>query len=184
MKKIILTAFAGVSLLISGTPVFAELFSVSVGIPMSHTITGKTSSGAKTAESDGVSGSFVHAKLPLIPVGLGIESYKTKVKDSSPLKIATMMFDIFYLLPIPIINLTLGVGVGSTELQCDWCADTYDKGTANQWYASFGMPIIPLFDLHLSYRSVNTKIGIKPGSGGGEHDYSGNVMGLGIGFNF
>lgn len=74
---------------------------------MSHTITGETSSGAKTAVSDGVSSSFVHAKLPLIPVGLGIESYKTKVKDSAPLKIATMMVDIFYLLPVPIINLTL-----------------------------------------------------------------------------
>ena len=83
--------------------VYAELFSVSVGVPISHTISDDT-----VAESDGVSGTFMHAKLPLIPVGLGLESYKTNVKNNSSIKISTTMFDIFYLMPIPIINLTLG----------------------------------------------------------------------------
>ena len=39
MKKIIITMFAATSLLLYSTPSFA-LFSVSVGIPMSQTITG------------------------------------------------------------------------------------------------------------------------------------------------
>jgi len=115
--------------------------------------------------------------------GIGMDSYKTKLKDQTPtIEVATMIYNLYYLLPIPIINLTLGVGVGSTELQCNTCSADYDKGTANQWYVSFGMPIIPLFDLHLSYRSVSSKI--KNKSGSMEHDVSGNVMGLGIGFNF
>ena len=173
MKKIILTAFAGVSLLISGTPVFAELFSLSVGIPLSHTITGKT------AESDGVSGSFVHAKLPLIPVGLGIESYKTKVKDSAPLKIATMMFDIFYLLPVPIINLTLGIGSGNVNIVGG--GSNYEKGSATQWYTSIGIPILPLFDIHISYRSITAK---NTKYSGTKLDLSGNVTGLGLTFVF
>ena len=173
MKKIILTAFAGISLLISGTPVFAELFSVSVGIPLSHTITGKT------AESDGVSGSFVHAKLPLIPVGLGIESYKTKVKDSAPLKIATMMFDIFYLLPVPIINLTLGIGSGNVNIVGG--GSNYEKGSATQWYTSIGIPILPLFDIHISYRSITAK---NTKSSGDKMDLSGNVTGVGLAFVF
>ena len=173
MKKIILTAFAGVSLLISGTPVFAELFSVSVGIPLSHTITGKT------AESDGVSGSFVHAKLPLIPVGLGIESYKTKVKDSSPLKIATMMFDIFYLLPVPVINLTLGIGTGNVNIVGG--GSNYEKGSATQWYTSIGIPILPLFDIHISYRSITAK---NTKYSGTKLDLSGNVTGVGLAFVF
>ena len=176
MKKIILTAFAGVSLLISGTPVFAELFSVSVGIPLSHTITGKT------AESDGVSGSFVHAKLPLIPVGLGIESYKTKLKDKTPtVELATMIYNLYYLLPIPIINLTIGLGAGSTELLCTTCSAKYDKGKPTQWYASLGVPFFPFFDMHLSYRSITSKIAVKAG---GEFDLSGNVTGVGIMFSF
>ena len=177
MKKIILTVFAASSLLLYSTQAFA-LLSVSVGVPLSHTITGKTNDGGEI-KSDGVSGAFIQVGVPLLP-GIGMDSYKTKLKDNTPtVEVATMIYNLYYLLPIPIINLTLGVGVGSTELQCGDCTA---KGSASQWYASFGMPIIPLFDLHLSYRSVSSKIKEKGGTN--EHDFSGNVMGLGIGFNF
>ena len=176
MKKIILTVFAASSLLLYSTPSFA-LINFSVGVPMSHTITGKTNDGSEI-KAKGVSGTFIQVGVPMLP-GIGIDSYKTKLEDSTT-ELATMIYNLYYLLPIPIINLTLGAGVGSTELQCEDCA-AFAKGTANQWYVSFGMPIIPLFDLHLSYRSVSSKIKIKSGP---EHDLSGNVMGLGIGFNF
>ena len=175
MKKIILTVFAASSLLLYSTQAFA-LLNFSVGVPLSHTFTGKYSSGEEV-KSDGVSGAFIQGGVPLLP-GIGMDSYKTKLKDQDE-EVATMIYNLYYLLPIPIINLTLGVGVGSTELQCGDCTA---KGSASQWYASFGMPIIPLFDLHLSYRSVSSKI--KQKSGTTEHDFSGNVMGLGIGFNF
>ena len=178
MKKIVLTVFAASSLLLYSTQAFA-LLNFSVGVPLSHTFTGKESDGTEI-KSDGVSGAFIQVGVPILP-GIGIDSYKTKLKDKTPtVELATMIYNLYYLLPIPIINLTLGVGVGSTELQCSTCA-AFDKGSASQWYASFGMPIIPLFDLHLSYRSVSSKIKI---ISGGEHDFSGNVMGLGIGFNF
>ena len=177
MKKIILTVFAASSLLLYSTQAFA-LINFSVGVPLSHTITGKYSDGTEI-KSEGVSGTFIQVGVPMLP-GIGIDSYKTKLEDSTT-ELATMIYNLYYLLPIPIINLTLGAGVGSTEMQCGTCAASFDKGTANQWYVSFGMPIIPLFDLHLSYRSVSSKIKI---ISGGEHDLSGNVMGLGIGFNF
>ena len=180
MKKIILTMFAASSLLLYSTQAFA-LINFSVGVPLSHTITGKDSDGTEI-KSDGVSGTFIQVGVPMLP-GIGMDSYKTKLKDSTA-DLATMIYNLYYLLPIPIINLTVGVGTGSTELQCSSCAALFDKGSASQWYASFGMPIIPLFDLHLSYRSVSSKIKIKSIAGGGEHDLSGNVMGLGIGFNF
>ena len=177
MKKIILTVFTASSLLLYSTPSFA-LINFSVGVPMSHTITGKTNDGSEI-KAKGVSGTFIQVGVPMLP-GIGIDSYKTKLEDSTT-ELATMIYNLYYLLPIPIINLTLGAGVGSTEMQCGTCAASFDKGTANQWYVSFGMPIIPLFDSHLSYRSVSSKIKI---ISGGEHDLSGNVMGLGIGFNF
>ena len=180
MKKIILTVFAASSLLLYSTTAFA-LVNFSVGVPLSHTFTGKYHNGTEV-KSDGVSGAFIQVGVPVLP-GIGIDSYKTKLKDNTPtIEVATMIYNLYYLLPIPVINLTLGVGVGSTELQCDTCATSFDKGSASQWYASFGMPIIPLFDLHLSYRSVSSKIKTKTGSA--EHDLGGNVMGLGIGFNF
>ena len=177
MKKIILTVFAASSLLLYSTPSFA-LINFSVGVPLSHTITGKTNVGSEI-KAKGVSGTFIQVGVPMLP-GIGIDSYKSKLEDDVT-ELATMIYNLYYLLPIPIINLTLGAGVGSTEMQCGTCAASFDKGTANQWYVSFGMPIIPLFDLHLSYRSVSSKIKI---ISGGEHDLSGNVMGLGIGFNF
>ena len=178
MKKIILTVFAASSLLLYSTQAFA-LINFSVGVPLSHTITGKYSDGTEI-KSEGVSGTFIQVGVPMLP-GIGMDSYKTKIESDDPFELETMIYNLYYLLPIPIINLTLGVGTGSTTFKCSGCDAYFDKGSASQWYASFGMPIIPLFDLHLSYRSVSSKIKIKSG---GEHDLSGNVMGLGIGFNF
>ena len=178
-RKIILTAFAATSLIFSSTQAFA-LINFSAGIPISHSFTGNWYDG-DAVESDGTSGMFIQVGVPIFP-GVGMDSYKTKLKDTEDAELATMIYNLYYLLPIPIINLTLGVGAGSTELKCDVCSSVFDKGSATQWYASFGFPIIPLFDLHLSYRSVSSKMGIKGSSN--EHDFSGNVMGLGIGFNF
>ena len=106
------------------------------------------------------------------------------------------MYNIFYQFPIPVINLIIGLGSGKTKLDCSACAEEYTDpesgektgykaGEASQWYTSFGFPIIPLFDLHLSYRSVSSKIETTTGSDKGKKDdVGGNVMGLGIGFNF
>ena len=179
MKKIILTVFAASSLLLYSTQAFA-LINFSVGVPLSHTITGKYSDGTEI-KSEGVSGTFIQVGVPMLP-GIGMDSYKTKIESDDPFELETMIYNLYYLLPIPIINLTLGVGTGSTTFKCSGCDAYFDKGSASQWYASFGMPIIPLFDLHLSYRSVSSKIKTKTGSA--EHDFGGNVMGLGIGFNF
>ena len=179
MKKIILTVFAASSLLLYSTQAFA-LINFSVGVPLSHTITGKYSDGTEI-KSEGVSGTFIQVGVPMLP-GIGMDSYKTKIESVDPFELETMIYNLYYLLPIPIINLTLGVGTGSTKFKCSDCDAYFDKGSASQWYASFAMPIIPLFDLHLSYRSVSSKIKTKTGSA--EHDLGGNVMGLGIGFNF
>ena len=93
------------------------------------------------------------------------------------------MYNLYYLLPIPIVNLTIGVGTGKIQYYYGGVAG--DDGAATQWYTSFGMPIIPLFDLHLSYRSISSKIESTSGDDKGKKDdVGGNVMGLGIGFNF
>ena len=179
MKKTILTAFTAASLLIYSTPSFAELFSVSAGVPFSHSFANTK------VESDGVSGFFLAAKLPIM-VGVGIESYQTKIKGTTQ-KLATSMYDIFYQLPIPIVNLTLGLGMGSTELQCGSCS-TFDKGSATQWYTSVGIPIFPFFDAHLSLRRVSSKIKTNAASEdtpkGTEYDVGGTVAGIGIAFGF
>ena len=179
MKKIIIAVFAATSLLLYSTQAFAIL-NFSVGVPLSHSF-----ADTKVAESDGVSGYFIQIGVPMLP-GLGMDSYETKLKCtgcSKVPKLSTSMYNLYYLLPIPIINLTIGLGTGKTEYSYGGVA--IDDGAATQWYTSFGIPIIPLFDLHLSYRSISSKIESTSGSDKGtKYDYGGSVMGLGIGFNF
>ena len=176
MKKIILTVFAATSLLLYSTPSFA--ISLSVGMPMDHTITDDT---IHLAGYDTPSGYFLGVQLPFA-VGLGMDSYKTKLKETET-KLGTDMYNIFYQLPIPVINLIIGLGTGNQALECDGCADVFDKGSATQWYTSIGMPLIPLFDIHLSYRSITSKnINIKASDT--KLDFSGSVTGVGIAFNF
>jgi len=180
MKKIIITVFAASSLLLYSTPSFA--FSVSLGMPMGHTVTGKTN-GVATHEDgyDAPSGFLIGVQLPFA-MGLGIDSYKTKLKETE-VKLGTDMYNIFYQLPIPVINLIFGLGFGNQALECTTCADDYDKGSATQWYTSIGFPILPLFDIHLSYRSITSKnINIKASDT--KLDFSGSVTGVGFAFNF
>ena len=184
MKKIILTVIAASSLLLYSTPSFA-LLNFSVGVPLSHTFTGKTTSGADMESDGSPSGYFIQIGVPLLP-GLGMDSYKTKVKCANctgDLHVATTMYNLYYLLPIPIINLTIGLGTGKTQLESGGVAG--DDGTATQFYTSIGVPLIPLFDIHLSYRSISSKIESTSGDDKGKKDdVGGSVMGLGIGFNF
>ena len=180
IRKIIISCIAATSLICFSTQAFA-LLNFSVGVPLSHTMTGQDTSGSDI-ESDGVSGTFIQIGIPILP-GLGMDNYETKLKDSDT-KIGTTIYNLYYLLPIPVINLTIGAGVGSTEVKCDTCSTFYEKGGATQVYASLGFPIIPLFDLHLSYRSITSKIKRKGLLDGTEVDVSGNVKGIGIMFNF
>jgi hypothetical protein len=183
MKKIILTVFAASSLLLYNTQAFA-LLNFSVGVPLSHTFTGKFSGGTEI-ESDGVSGYFIQIGVPMLP-GIGMDSYKAQVKCptcDNPFYVSTTMYNLYYLLPIPIINLTLGIGTGKSQWESE--GQVGDDGTATQFYTSIGVPIIPLFDIHLSYRSISSKIESTSGDDKGKKDdVGGSVMGLGIGFNF
>ena len=192
MKKIILTVFAASSLLLYSTPSFA--FSVSVGIPMSQTITGKQSGRSYGNAPDKTSGYFLGVSF--LSIGLGMDSYTTKFKtDDSDgawgpggdASLKTNMTNIFYQLPVPVVNLIIGLGMGTTEYDCKFtngdCSKFYEKGAATQWYTSIGMPLLPLFDIHLSYRSITAK-NIKNKSDGTKDDNSGSVTGVGIAFNF
>lgn len=179
MRKIILTVFAASGLLLYSTQAFA-LFNLSFGVPLSHSF-----SDSNVAESDGVSGYFIQVGVPLLP-GLGMDSYETKLKCAGcdkEAKISTSMYNLYYQLPIPIVNLTLGIGAGKTQQL--WGGVALDDGAATQFYANVGIPILPLFDIHLSYRSISSKIESTSGSDKGtEYDFGGSVMGLGLGFNF
>jgi len=180
MKKVILTVFAASSLLLYSTPSFA--ISLSVGVPIGASI--KNDAGSEVA--DGASGYFLGVQLPF-GLGLGMDSHKTKFKDDSTLKVATSMYNLYYQLPVPVVSLILGLGTGNSNYDCPdsgggTCAEIFDKGAATQWYTSIGFPIIPFFDIHLSYRSITSK-NIKDPDGT-KYDVSGTITGIGLAFNF
>jgi len=192
MKKIILTLFVASSLLLYSIPSFA--FSLSVGIPMSQTITGKQAGKSYGNAPDKTSGYFLGVSF--LSIGLGMDSYTTKFKTGNcngcwgvggDAGLKTNMTNIFLQLPVPVVNLIIGLGKGTTEYDCKYsfgdCSAFYDKGSATQWYTSIGMPIIPFFDIHLSYRSITAK-NIKNKDDGRKHDNSGTVTGIGLALNF
>ena len=187
MKKIILTVFAATSLLLYSTPSFA--FSLSVGVPVGATI--KNDAGT---EADGASGYFLGVQLPF-GLGLGMDSHKTKIKGTTDLKVATSMYNIYYQLPVPVVSLILGLGTGNSKYECADayegtndsvvnCDAAYDKGAATQWYTSIGFPIMPLFDIHLSYRSITSKEIKDKLWDKTKNDLSGTITGIGLAFNF
>ena len=182
MKKIIFTVFAATSLLLYSTPSFA--FSLSVGVPIGTTWTGSYDDGTKT-KFDGISGYFLGVQLPF-GLGLGMDSHKTKLKGGT-YKVAHTMYNLYYQLPVPVVSLILGLGTGNSNYDCPdsgggTCAEIFDKGAATQWYTSIGFPIIPFFDIHLSYRSITSK-NIKDPDGT-KYDVSGTITGIGLAFNF
>jgi hypothetical protein len=172
MKKIILTVFAATSLLLYSTPAFA--FSLSVGVPLSLEC-------ETTCEMDSLSGYFLGVQLPFA-LGLGMDSIKYKPKASTMSGVLDL-YNIFYQLPIPVINLIFGLGVGSESYEGDGSED-WEDGTANQWYTSIGFPIMPLFDFHVSYRSITTKDAKYKPSGSKSQSSTATVMGAGLAFNF
>ena len=189
MKKIILTVFAVTSLFLYSTPSFA-LLSLSVGVPMSQTITGKYQGATYGNVPDKTSGYLLGVSFASI--GFGIDSYTTKFKTGDcdgcwnkdyDAGLKTNMTNIFYQLPVPVVNLILGLGVGTQEMVGNGASSAYDKGSATQWYTSIGIPLIPFFDIHLSYRSITGK-NVKTKSDGIKDDNSGSVTGLGLAFNF
>ena len=194
MKKIILTVFAASSLLLYSTPSFA-IVSVSVGMPMGQTITGKQGGKSFGNVPDKTGGYFLGVSF--LSIGLGIDSYTTKFKTgdcngcwpaSWAVGLKTNMTNIFYQLPVPIVNLIIGLGTGTTEYvgtndDGEDFSVFFDKGSATQWYTSIGIPLIPLFDIHLSYRSITAK-NIYDKDEGTKDDNSGSVTGIGLAFNF
>ncbi len=196
-RKLFSIIFAGLLICTFNTSAFAELFSVSVGVPVMHTTSTSWETVNGDVETDGVSGAMAHVKFPIM-IGLGLEVYETKLKspDSSgmeDIKLNTQMIDVFYLTPIPIVNFTIGLGIGNVSLDCDVsggtkCSDYWEAGgmgSAYQWWGQLGFPIFPFLDIHLSYHSVNAKVKAKDDVTGIEDEkFDGNVIGLGVAFVF
>ena len=188
MKKYILTAFFGTSVTLLPLNIsFADPYTISLGMPQNHTFNEKK----YDIETDGSSGYFLGLKFSL-GIGLGIDRYKTKLNMGNT-EILTEMYNIFYQFPIPVLNITIGLGSGKSKLDCRTCDEDntdedgkktgYKIGSASQWYTSLGIQLNSFLDIHVSYRSLTSKKILKVSSDE-KIDFSGNVTGIGLAINF
>tara|TARA_Y100001970_G_C14091603_1_gene780344 strand:- start:130 stop:771 length:642 start_codon:yes stop_codon:yes gene_type:complete len=172
-----------------------QAISISYGIPSSHNINGfvydevsgiygKQSYGNVVDKTNG----FFLGILSTYDIGFGIDSYTTKFKTGNckgcwaeqyDAGLKTKMTNIFYQLPIRMLNIIVGVGMGNTEYDCTVCSSYYKKGSASQWYSSFGFQIMGSLDIHISYRSITANKIINKYTDKID-DNSGKVIGIGF----
>lgn len=174
---------AGLMMCLFSSNLMAEFY-LSAGVPFSYTFAGENSDGEKF-DVESVKGGLYHMQFSAM-FGIGLETYQIKLKDPGftlgELSVATTMYDLFYTLPIPAVIISIGVGFGQSEFECDTCSDVFNEGTASQLYLQFGYPITPFMDLHLSYHQVASKITSKITSF--EADLGGNLAAIGFGLSF
>ena len=197
MKRILLYISFLSSFIFCSTSLLA--ISISIGSPSSHSLGGfvydevdglygKQSYGNSV---DKPSGYFIGV-LSTYAIGFGIDRYTTIFKTGTctgcwasryNAGLKTKMTNIFYQLPIRVLNVIVGIGTGTTQYDCTVCSTYYEKGSATQWYASFGMSLISSLGIHLSYRSITAK-NINNKYTDKKDDNSGSVTGIGLSFKF
>ena len=124
----------------------AETLTISVGTPT------PSYSAEGVIGSETVSGTLVHVKFPGF-IGFGLENLEI---SSAAAGWKTTMVDVYYLLPIPLINVTLGVGAGTNEPTLGNIG-IYTAGTASQGYIQLGYSF-GVIDVHLSQHSISSNL--------------------------
>jgi len=169
MSKAWLAMLAGVSLLLAQGIAKADTLSVTADIPLQLQL-----KLDKTDVGNSVSGYKVGVSLPFL-VGFGVEGYKAALdkKDfGAKGDLNLQLVDIFLNLPVPVVNIALGAGVGTASFD----PNKYDlgggdslklsSGTVTQYFASVGIPIAVLFDVHLGYHVLSGKFDTKTTTAG------------------
>ena len=178
--KRLLFVFAGLLTFGFSSPAQAEFLSVSADLPIGHSFRNSS------INADGTSGFGLQVKFPFL-VGVGLEQYDTKLKGSTH-HVLTDLYDVFYQLPIPVINITVGVGYGKTQLQCDACTGitTYKDANTSTNFVQLGWPILPLIDLHVGLHNTYGTIESTDVATGTitKSDIGGAVSSLGLSIGF
>ena len=83
---------------------------------------------------------------------------KKEVSSSSAQKIEIESYNLFYSLPIPVVQITLGVGAGKARLKCDGCNLLYQKeGDLFEGYLQAGFSF-GLVGVHLGHHVFSGSI--------------------------
>ena len=163
INRLALLGIAMVAAVAMARPALADTLAVSADLPVSSSVTLKSAgSPATTYDSKSISGFTLGVSFPFL-LGLGYENYSSSFSKSSTntkFDYDVTMYDIFVNLPIPVVNIALGAGTGTgsvSHVNFPGMSSPFKDGDLTQWFASIGIPITPLVDVHVGYHSFSGK---------------------------
>lgn len=168
MLRHVLAAPAVVALLLLSTGV-AHAVGLYADSPLQYTFSDCSADCSQTP-----SGLKFGVVLPA-NLAIGIDRYRVEPVAGSTVNFS--LLDVSFLLPVPAVNLMLGIGAGSVAYDTPIVSET---GGANNLWASVGLPIIRLLDLHVAWHRVNAKVDV----GGTSVDLGGTLWSVGAMLNF
>ncbi|MBU2646825.1 hypothetical protein KKI24_19100 [bacterium] len=155
MRSYIKTFVTTLILCLIATSALADI-RVGVEVPLSYSF--KSADDGSSLAADGLPVGFILlAQLPFFPVGAGMESYEIKLDQTGNHKISMLMADLFYVLPVPVVNIAVGAGYGTVEVKGDNAA-YYEQTNCSQYFLRFGLPVGPLFELIGSVHNVFARV--------------------------
>jgi hypothetical protein len=178
--------FLGAALL--ARPARADTFSVFADLPVDFSLHLDNGAGTtENASASGLSGYKVGITLPIF-VGLAYESYGGKFNSPNivgqSFNYDVTMVDLFLNLPLPVLNIAVGLGQGTGKFSNGPANVSVKDANLSQWFASLGINVAPLVDVHLGYHSFSGKneVTTPPGSPGLKVDGTMTSLGVKIGF--
>jgi hypothetical protein len=186
MQRIFSTLSLATWLLLLAVPARADLLSVHADVPLYFS---PSQEGADNPDS--VSGARVGISLFVRPLGIAYEAYEVSyssdlIRSEDTYKIVSA----FVNLPVPVINIALGAGIGMVSGERDLSngtRQTVDDSAATSIFATVGYPVLPLFDIHVGFQLINANnVDVKNSSGSitEENDPSGTIFTAGIKIGF
>ena len=156
MKRVLIGLALGAMALCSAQAVWA--FGIQVDVPVAATLTSTPDNSAisKTTSSSGTtSGGMVGLNFGLL--GIGYEDYSLSQKTNGQTStFGVTMYDLALNLPIPVVNIAIGGGVGTGKLSGDaYSGITTHDADLTQYFVQLGWPIGLMFDIHVGYRQLN-----------------------------
>ena len=178
MRKILFPILAAFFFAITIKPASAQvLFSIAADIPVLYSFS-NSDLGDESA-----SGLLTKVTLPL-GFGFGFETYEVTgnyAATTTEFEFDVAMIDIFYSLPVPVLNVQVGLGVGTAKFERVGTNINYDDPMLWQYFVSLGYPFLGIFDVHLGYYLIR---GEAEASGSATIDLDSNMVTIGAKIGF
>jgi hypothetical protein len=169
-------------------PARADTISVFADLPLDFSLTVDGGQGkSDTSSASNLSGYKVGFTLPIF-VGLAYESYGGQFNSANVVgqsfNYDVTMVDVFFNLPLPKVNIALGVGAGTGKFSKGPAGVTVNDAILTQTFASLGINVAPLVDLHVGYHMLSGTNDFANAPGVPSLKVAGTMTSLGIKLGF